>query len=128
MTWRRANSRRAIKFPRRKKFLQRLADFVGGVNVAALHALLQRFGSEVDHYRFVGSKRNPVGNGFANDHAGDGANGGRNAFHVLNIHGREHIDFRGKNFLHVFVALAMFAAGNIGVRQFIHEDDLRLAG
>ncbi len=111
-----------------KEILQRLADFVGGVNVAALHALLKRLGREIHHDGFVGRERNPVGHRFANDDAGDCADGRGHAFHVLDIHGGEDVDLRGENFLHVLVALSMLAAGNVGVRQFIHQHDLRLAG
>jgi hypothetical protein len=33
-----------------------------------------------------------------------------------------YIDLRGEQVLNVFVALAMLAAGNIGVSEFVHQD------
>jgi hypothetical protein len=50
------------------------------------------------------------------------------AFHVLDVQGGEDVDFGGKNLLHVLVALAVFAARNVGMREFIHQDHLRMAG
>src|SRR5580658_6470169 len=102
-------------------------DFFGAVDVAALHAVVEGFGSEVDHDGFRGCQGNPVGDRFADGDSGDGADDGRDAFDVLNVERGDDVDFRGEKILNIFVALAMLAAGNIGVGQFIDEDDLRLA-
>src|SRR5262249_49923582 len=49
-----------------EEVVQRLLDFGGHIDVAATHAVLQGFGGEIDHDRFVGGHGHPVGNGFAN--------------------------------------------------------------
>ena len=40
---------------------------------------------------------------------------------MLDIQRRNHVDVGGQQFLHVFIALAMLASGNIGVRQFVDQ-------
>ena len=111
-----------------EKIVEGLMDFVLRVDVAALHAALEGLGSEIDHDGFVGHGGNPVGDGFADGDSGDAADGGREAFHVLDVQGGEHIDFGGENFLDVFVALAVLAAGDVGVSKFVDEDDGGTAG
>ena len=78
-----------------KEILQRTFNLFAAVHVTALHAVLQRFGSEIDHDGFIGSHGHPVGKGFADGDAGDVADGGRNAFDMLNVESGQHIDFSG---------------------------------
>ena len=40
---------------------------------------------------------------------------------MLNVQRGKNIDFGGQNLLHIFIAFAIFAAGNIGVCQFIDQ-------
>ena len=95
------------------------------VYVAALHAVLERFGGEVHHHGFLRQLKKPIGNSLADDHAGKGVDGGRHAFDVLDVHGGDHVDVRFENFQHVFVALAIFAAGDVGVRKLVNQGHLR---
>ena len=44
---------------------------------------------------------------------------------MLNIERRHHVDVRGQQFLYVLVTFTVLAAGNIRMRQFIHQHDLR---
>ncbi len=46
---------------------------------------------------------------------------------MLDVHGGENVDPRIQQFQHVFVALGMLAALDIGVRQFVHQRNARLA-
>ena len=110
-----------------EEILQRALDFFGGVDIAALHAVLQGFGSEVDHHGFGGRERHPIRDGFAHDDAGDGADHRREALDVLDVERRDHVDFGGENFLDVFVALAVFAAGDVGVGEFVDQDDFGMS-
>ena len=43
------------------------------------------------------------------------------AFNVLDVQRGKHINFRVEDFLHVLVAFAMAAAGDVGVRQLVHQ-------
>lgn len=47
---------------------------------------------------------------------------------MLDIQGGNDIDSGSEDFLDVFIALAVLAAGNIGVGKFVHENDLRITG
>jgi hypothetical protein len=46
---------------------------------------------------------------------------------MLNVHGGKNIDSRVQQFEHIFIAFVMFAFFDIGVRQFVHQRDTRLA-
>lgn len=102
-----------------KEILERALDFFVSVDVATLHAVLEGFGGEVHHDCFAGGEGNPVGNGFANLDTGDGADHGGDAFDVLNVQSGDDVDFGGENFLNVFIAFAVFAAGDVGVGEFV---------
>src|SRR6202521_1923479 len=110
-----------------EEILERAFHLFGTINVATLHAVLQGFRSEVHHYGFGGSEGYPVGNGLAHGDAGDGAYDGRNAFDVLDVECRHHIDFCSQEFLYVLVTLAVLAPGDIRVGQFVDQDHLRAA-
>ena len=106
-----------------KEILQRLLDFLLTVDVAAAHSIDERFGSQVHHHGFACAERNPVGNGFTNSDTGDGTHGGSDAFDVLDVERGNDVNLCGEKFLDVFIALAVAAAGNIGVGELINEDD-----
>ena len=111
-----------------EEIVERALDFFGGIDVAALHAILQGFGSEIDHHGLAGGQGHPIGDGFANDDAGDGADNRGEAFDVLDVEGGDYVDFCGEDFLDVFVALAVFTTGDVGVSQFVDENDFGAAG
>ena len=46
---------------------------------------------------------------------------------MLDVERGEHVDARVEQFAHVLVALGMARAGRVGVRQFIHQRELRMA-
>ena len=46
---------------------------------------------------------------------------------MLDIHRGDHVDSRREQFLDVLVALLMLGAGDVGVREFVDQRDLRLA-
>src|ERR1700686_768507 len=106
-----------------EEILERAFHFFGTINVAALHAVLQGFRSEVYHYGFGGSEGYPVGNGLAHGDAGYGTYHGRNSFDVLDVECRHHIDFCSQEFLYVLVTLAVLAPGDIRVGQFVDQDN-----
>ena len=42
---------------------------------------------------------------------------------MLDVERGDNVDFGGENLLDVFVTLAVFAAGDVGVGEFVDEDD-----
>src|SRR6266481_4990912 len=110
-----------------EEILERAFHLFGTINVSPLHAVLQSFRSEVHHYGFGGSEGYPVRNGLAHGDAGDGAYDRRNAFDVLDVECRDHIDSCGQEFLYVLVTFAVLAPGDIRVGQFVDQNHLRAA-
>ena len=47
---------------------------------------------------------------------------------MLDVHGRHHVDAGVEQFEDVLVAFAVLAAGNVGVRQFVDDDGVGMAG
>jgi hypothetical protein len=64
---------------------------------------------------------------FAYFHVGGPLHGIIQAFQMLHVQGRDDVDARRQDVLHVLVALGITAAGRVGMRQFIHQRDLRTA-
>ena len=83
---------------------------------------MQRFGCQIHHHRFIGHLQHPIRHGFAYGHACDCADGWRNAFDVLDVHGGNYVDLRFEELEHVFISFAMFAARDIGVCKFVYQD------
>src|ERR1700682_5515442 len=110
-----------------EEILERAFHLFGTINVAALHAVLQGFRSEVHHYGFGGSEGDPVRNGLAHGDAGYGAYDGGNALDVLNVECGHNVDFCGQEFLHVFVTLAVLAPRDIRMGKLVDQNHLRAA-
>src|SRR5690242_6650266 len=106
-----------------EEIVQGAFDFIRAVNVAALHAVLKSLRSQIDHNGFGSGEGHPVRNRLAHDNSGDRAHYRRDAFNVLNVERGDDVDIGGENLLDVFVALAVLAAGNIGMSKFIDEHD-----
>src|ERR1700687_3760775 len=111
-----------------EEILKRAFHLFGAINVAALHAVLQGFRSEVHHYGFGCSEGDPVRNSLAHGNTRDRPHDGRNALDVLNVECGHNVDFCGQEFLHVFVALAVLAPRDIRMGKLVDETHLRGAG
>src|SRR5579875_122313 len=110
-----------------KKVSERLLDLLRYIHIPASHAVLQCLWRKVDHYCFIGSKRHPIGNRFANGDPRDVANNGSDAFDVLDVQRCDDVDFFAEEFLHVIIAFAVFAPWDVCVGKFIDQHDLRFA-
>jgi len=85
------------------------------------------FRREIGHYDFVGASQDPIRNSFPNLNSGNTLHRRIHALEMLNVHRGDHVYFGVEQLQNIFIALAMFAAFDIGVREFIDECDLRLA-
>ena len=110
-----------------KEVGQRLFGAVHAVDIAAAHAGLQRLRREVGHHDLVGALHHPVRHGLADRNAGDALHGGRDALNVLHVHGGEDVDVGIEHVEHILVTLAMLAAFDVGMGEFVDQDDLRLS-
>ena len=110
-----------------EKIFQRPPHAFLRINVATPHPVLQRLRSQVDHHDFVDSLQHPVGNRFPHLDPGDSLHRRGHALQMLDVHGGENVNPRIQQFQHIFIAFAMLAALDIGVRQFVHQRDPRVA-
>jgi len=115
------------KVPASKEIGQGPLHSFNGIDVSAAHPGLQRFWSDIDQDDFIGATQHPVWNTLAHRDAGNALDSRCQAFNVLHVECREDIDPILKQFQHVFIAFFMLAAWNVGVGQFINQDDLRLS-
>ena len=88
---------------------------------------MQRFGGEVDHDGLGSRQRHPIRHRFADDDSGDRTHDRSDALDVLNVERRDHVDLGREQFLDVFVAFAVLAAGYVRVRQLVHQDDVGIS-
>jgi hypothetical protein len=114
--------------PAPEEVLQRLFHLLGCIDIAALHSILKSFRSEIHHHEFAGILEHPVGDGLPDGGAGDRAYRGRHTLHVLDVHGGENFSSGVHQLEDVLVAFAVLAAGNVRVRQLVHEDHLGRPG
>lgn len=98
-----------------------------GINIAAFHAVLQRFGSQVGEDDLVDTFHDPVRNRLAHDNAGDARHQRRDTLDVLNVHGRDDVDICIEYLDDVLIPLAMLAPIDIRMGEFVDQDDPRLS-
>src|SRR5208283_4642172 len=70
--------------------------------------------------------QHPVGHRFAYQHASNLVHHGRDALEMLYVHRGNYVDFRVEQLENVFIALVMLATFDVGMRQFVHQCDLRM--
>ncbi len=83
---------------------------------------------EIDHLDVGGEREHAVGDGLGDAHAGDAGDGIVQALEMLDIEGRPDIDPGVQQFDRVFPAFGMTAAGDVGVGEFVEQEQLRAAG
>ena len=106
---------------RLEKAFDRARRGVLHIDLAFGQPLEQFIGREVDQDDFIGLVEHRVWHGLAHPHLGDFQHHIVEAFEVLDVQRRPHIDAGGEQFVDVLPALRMAAARNIGVRVFIDQ-------
>ncbi len=97
------------------------------IDLAFVQALDQFVRGDVDQDHVVGALQHPVRHGLAHEHAGDPADHFGQAFEMLDIERRPHVEAGVEQFLDILPALGMAAVRRIGVGQFVHHDQRRAA-
>ena len=69
-----------------------------------------------------------VRHGLVNRHAGDLRDGLGAAFEVLDVERGENVNARIEQFQHVLITLRMTRFRRVGMRELVHENQLRFAG
>ena len=107
---------------------QRRVDLLRRVDVPVRHPAAQRLGRHVDQLDLVGRADDRVGHGFPLRHAGDLLDHVVEGFQVLDVDRGDHVDPGVEQFLDVLPALLVARPGHVGVRELVHQGDLRAAG
>ena len=107
--------------------LARPVRHVRHVDLALGEALQQLVGRQVDEHDLVGVLEHVIGHGLAHPDAGDALQDVVEAFEMLDVERRPHVDAGGQQLLDVLPALRMAAAGDVGVRQLIEQQQARPA-
>ena len=109
-----------------EKILRGGGGAIGQINLALVQTLDEFGGWQIHqfHHRVV---EHAVGNGLANLRAGDLPHGVRAALDVLHVERGEDVNARIEQFRHILPAFGMTRAGRVGVREFVHERELRAA-
>ena len=101
---------------------------VGNVDLAFLQALQQSLDGEVDELDLVGCFHHRIRNRLPHMHAGHLRDDVVQAIQMLHIQGGEDVDTGAEELLDVFPALGVAGAGDVGVRQLVHQDQFGPAG
>ena len=99
---------------------------VSHIDLPLGHPLAELLGCEINQGDVLGQIEQGIRHGLTDLDAGDLRDGVLAAFDVLDIKRRKDVDACIEQFQHVLVALRMAAAGSVGVREFIHEDEARM--
>ena len=111
----------------RKEIAERRTSAFGQIYLPRLQALDQVVRLDVHQLHRRRLIENAIGNALGNAHMRDGGYLVVQALKMLDIHRSEHADAGAQQFLDILIALAMAASRSIRVRQFVHEDNLRMA-
>ena len=106
---------------RPKEIIQRALRPFQRINIATFHAGLQSLRSEIGHYDLSCPLHHPVRNGLAHLHSSELPDRGSQALDVLHVHGGNHVDSGVQQLQNVFITLAVLAALNVGVGQFVYR-------
>jgi predicted transcriptional regulator len=113
---------------RREERLQRMRGLVRHVDLALLQALDQLARRQVDQHDVAQAVEDEIRHGLADAHAGDPVDHVVEAFQVLDVDRGVDVDAGIQQFHHVLPTALVAAAGDVAMRQFVHQRDPRLAG
>src|SRR5262249_29451841 len=111
-----------------EKMLQCALGLSRDVNLPLLETLNKIIGREIDQYDAFRTVENRVRHGLAHADVGDLGDDVIQAFNVLNVHCGIDIDAAAHQLFDIQIAFRVTAAGRIGVREFVDQNDLRTTG
>ena len=106
--------------------LKRALSLLGNIDLAVLEPLDQILRRDVDELDGVGAIEHRVGNRLAHANLGDLSDDVVEALDVLDVERGVDIDAVVEQLLDIQIALGMPAAGGVGVRELIDQDELRM--
>ena len=109
-----------------EKVVQGRLDFFRLIDLARFQTVDQVLRRQVDIHHLVGHRQHAVRNPFVNLHTGNLLNLFIEAFDMLDVDCGNDADPRIENLHHVLPPLGIFASFDVGVGQFVNDDDLRM--
>ena len=106
---------------------QRPFDSLGGINLAGRQAVLQILGRQIDVHQLVGFRQHIVRHPFLDLHSRELLDDIAQAFQMLDVHRRDHVDAVPQQFLDILIALGKPSPRGVGVGQFVHDHHRRFA-
>ncbi len=97
------------------------------IHLAVAHPVEQFLGGQIDQRDFVGMIEHAVGHRLPYADPGDLADHVVQTFQMLNVDRRVDVDARVEQFIHVLPALQMPRALHVRMREFVDQNQLRLA-
>ena len=125
---RRVSSRNCSRLEACEEVGERRLDAFGRVDLAFLQPAAQVFGRDVHVDDLVGLGHHAIRYAFAHLDAGDPLDGVVQALQVLDVQGGNDVDSGCQDLLHILEPLGIAAAGDIRVRQLIHQHHCGFAG
>jgi hypothetical protein len=104
-----------------KEVLRGALGLLRQVHLAGREPRGEFVGRDVDQHHLVGLVEHGVGHRLVHAHAGDRADRAVEAFEVLHVERRPHLDARGQQLLHVLPALGVARSRGVGVGQFVDQ-------
>ena len=108
----------------REEVAERRGDLVGAVDLSGFQPFDQLVGREVDVHHLVGHRQHAVRDPLADLDARDLLDDLVQPLDMLDVDGRNDADPCVENLHHVLPPLGVFAPLDVGVGQFVHDDDL----
>ena len=108
-----ASSRSAKRFSRAKEICERRFAAFGRIDLAVAQPLAQRFGRDVDEDHLVGERQDSVGQRFPDDRSGQPQDRVAQAFEMLDVERRYHVDAGAQNGQHVVEAFWRDRTGRV---------------
>ena len=102
-------------------------DFFDAVDFPLSEPCPQSVNRNINIDHFIGAAQKPVGNRFTHFDSGGSFDYVIERFEMLDIDRRHHTDSGFENFQNIFVAFFIFRAFNIGMREFINQNNFRSA-
>lgn len=105
---------------------ERPARFLRDVDLPLFEPLDQLIGRDIDDLE-LGLLENAVGHSFADAYPGERRDRIVQALEMLDVDRRENVDPSRKQFFDILPAFGVPAAGDVGVREFVHQHESRFA-
>ncbi len=109
-----------------KEVLDGALGLLGQVDLALLQSQQEVIGRQVDDDDLVGFVEHAVGHGLPHADPGDARDDVVQALEMLDVHGRPDVDAGVEQLFDILPALGVPGSGDVGVRQFVDQNQLRL--